>query len=151
MRGAILLAAGALLLSDVGASRVPPGAVLWDIERRQHGPPQLYRRAKTAEEVITNERQRGGYYATVRVGTPFQDVVLQLDTGSSDTWVPSARAPVCSELFDVNPCPLGSCKFEAASFLSWNSEPESKKIEWLTSLSRRRRLIYLRNVPSRGL
>jgi elongation factor G len=108
MRDAIVLVAvSTLLLGEVGATLVP-GAVLWDIERRQHEAPRMYRRAKSAEEALTNEKQRGGYYATVRVGTPFQEVVLQLDTGSSDTWVPAARAPICSDLFDVDPCPLGS-------------------------------------------
>jgi hypothetical protein len=114
MRHPILLAASTLLLGKVAADGVP-GAVLWDIQRRQHELPRLRRRTKSAEEVLTNQKQQGGYYATVRVGTPYQDVVLQLDTGSSDTWLPSKRAAICSERFDLDPCPLGSFNEESSS------------------------------------
>lgn len=38
----------------------------------------------------------GGYYANISVGTPGQTVTLRLDTGSSDTWVVSPSAALCS-------------------------------------------------------
>ncbi|KAL6246084.1 hypothetical protein RBB50_007237 [Rhinocladiella similis] len=37
------------------------------------------------------------YYINVTIGTPGQPVALQLDTGSSDTWVPSLDADTCAD------------------------------------------------------
>ncbi|KJZ77576.1 hypothetical protein HIM_03300 [Hirsutella minnesotensis 3608] len=56
---------------------------------------------------ITNNKERGGYFMNVNVGTPSQQVSLQLDTGSSDLWVPSVNADICN---DVNSegCTLGT-------------------------------------------
>lgn len=87
-------AAGPLLASVVGAARV----VQWDITKRHIEPKSggLARRAQTYEEIITNEKTRGGYFATCKIGTPAQDLTLQLDTGSSDIWVPSSSASVCT-------------------------------------------------------
>ena len=84
--------------------------VQWDIQKR-HSPQDLTRlrkRASTYEEVITNEQSRGGYFATCRLGTPGQDLTLQLDTGSSDIWVPDSSAQVCSQ-HTGGGCTLGSC------------------------------------------
>ncbi|SPO06137.1 related to acid proteinase PEPI precursor [Cephalotrichum gorgonifer] len=109
-RSGCLLASGALALGMLGAERTPPGVLLLEVqERRSVAPSPLQRRApKTVEEVITNEKARGGYFSTCSVGTPPQDVVLLLDTGSSDTWIPASNAAVCSRRFSTDPCPLGS-------------------------------------------
>ncbi|KAJ9621062.1 hypothetical protein H2204_012043 [Knufia peltigerae] len=37
------------------------------------------------------------YYTNVTIGTPGQPIALQLDTGSSDTWVPSIDAEACAD------------------------------------------------------
>ena len=38
----------------------------------------------------------GGYYVGIAVGTPPQKVAVRLDTGSSDTWVISPLAQLCT-------------------------------------------------------
>lgn len=61
---------------------------------RRH--PALSKRATVTESLINNITA-GGYYATVSVGTPPQDVQLVLDTGSSDAWVVASDASLCTE------------------------------------------------------
>lgn len=91
------------------------GVVQWDIHKKAQVKSRLGRRAaKTFEEVITNEQTRGGYFATCTLGTPGQDLTLQLDTGSSDIWVPYTKAEVCA---DEDTCTLGTCTWE--SCLAW--------------------------------
>ncbi|VBB72053.1 Putative protease precursor [Podospora comata] len=108
-RGAGIIAAGALFAATTLAQR-KDGVVQWGIQRRQP-PPETYtrvrKRASTFEEIITNEEARGGYFATCRLGTPGQDLTLQLDTGSSDIWVPDPTAKVCSKS-GTEGCALGT-------------------------------------------
>ncbi|KAI1137368.1 acid protease [Hypoxylon sp. FL0543] len=109
MRTAATLATGALVASVAHAQ-----VVQWDIVRRQTGP-KLTRRASTFTEVITNEVLRGGYFATCQVGTPGQNLTLQLDTGSSDIWVPSSDSTVCDQTSENEGCTLGSFDPNASS------------------------------------
>ncbi|KAK0730286.1 mitochondrial elongation factor g 1-like protein [Lasiosphaeris hirsuta] len=108
MKGTTAVALGSLL---VGATRAQAGngVIQWDIQKRQQ--PQdftrLRKRASTFEEVVTNEDTRGGYFATCRMGTPGQDLTLQLDTGSSDIWVPDSSAKVCRDV-NTGGCTLGT-------------------------------------------
>ena len=83
--------------------------VQWEIEKRQFTR-DLHRRSEksTFEEIITNQRGRGGYFASVTVGSPGQDLVMQLDTASSDSWVPYSGAPICEGL--TSGCSMGSCR-----------------------------------------
>lgn len=57
--------------------------------------PKLSKRASLTESLVNNITQ-GGYFASVSVGTPAQDVTLVLDTGSSDAFVLSADADLCT-------------------------------------------------------
>ncbi|KAJ2988205.1 hypothetical protein NUW58_g4102 [Xylaria curta] len=93
MRNVARFATSSLLASAASAQ-----VVQWNIEKRSDSAPRLSRRAgSTVEEVITNEKMRGGYFASCSVGTPPQKVTLQLDTGSSDIWVPASTARVCTQ------------------------------------------------------
>ncbi|KAK5663785.1 hypothetical protein OQA88_4217 [Cercophora sp. LCS_1] len=93
----ILAIASAALLVDV--SEAQGGVVQWGIQKRPLPVDwrRLRRRNGTFEEVVTNEDHKGGYFATCQLGTPAQELTLQLDTGSSDIWVPDSNAAVCSD------------------------------------------------------
>ncbi|KAI0451947.1 hypothetical protein F5B21DRAFT_485177 [Xylaria acuta] len=114
MRNVAKLATSALLASGTSAQ-----VVQWNIEKRGNLAPMLNRRAGDAiQEIITNEKTRGGYFATCAVGTPPQSVTLQLDTGSSDIWVPASSASICEESSSQGGgCTFGSC--ECAIMLTW--------------------------------
>ncbi|ROT35389.1 acid protease [Sodiomyces alkalinus F11] len=53
------------------------------------------KRDNTLDLTAINNITGGGYYAEVTVGTPPQQIVMHLDTGSSDTWVVAAGADFC--------------------------------------------------------
>jgi elongation factor G len=111
MKGHSAAAVGAVLARTAYAS-FGNGVVQWDIQRtqRQEEFARLGKRADTFEEVITNEQARGGYFSTCRLGTPGQDLTLQLDTGSSDIWVPDSDAQVCRTGRTASDgCALGTC------------------------------------------
>ena len=101
-----------LLLSTALANTPVPGVVQWNIEKKESAVPPsgiLHKRADTWREVITNERMRGGYFATCAIGTPYQNLTLQLDTGSSDIWVPDIGAEACNGSAQTpNGCTLGT-------------------------------------------
>lgn len=105
MRTTSALAAGTLFAT---AAKAQGGVVQWGIERKQLKPKLGKRAGNTFEEVITNEQARGGYFATCSVGTPAQDLTLQLDTGSSDIWVPYSQASVCQGTSGSDSCTFGS-------------------------------------------
>lgn len=105
----------ALLAASVGTLLAPTvfatGVVKWDIEKRHHPKSSLGKRASgTQQEDVVNSVARGGYFATCTLGTPSQDVILQLDTGSSDIWVPSSDAAICSVTEEA--CSLGTCAWK---------------------------------------
>ncbi|RYP03341.1 hypothetical protein DL765_010532 [Monosporascus sp. GIB2] len=72
------------------------------------GPELDARQARSIDEVIANDKLNGGYFATCKIGTPGQDVTLQLDTGSSDTWVPASSSVICTKSSSSRGCVLGS-------------------------------------------
>lgn len=68
--------------------------------------PRLTKRATVTESLVNNVTY-GSYFASVSVGTPGQTQNLALDTGSSDAWVVSSDAPLCTEkrlqlVYDTN-------------------------------------------------
>ncbi|TGO57711.1 hypothetical protein BOTNAR_0196g00120 [Botryotinia narcissicola] len=70
-------------------------------------------RADTVTASLGNALTSGLYYANVTVGTPAQALSLQIDTGSSDVWVPSSSASICEDTRDGG-CPGGSFDYSAS-------------------------------------
>ncbi|KAK2623820.1 hypothetical protein QTJ16_007001 [Diplocarpon rosae] len=70
----------------------------------------LFERADAVRADLTNARTQGLYFANVSVGTPGQALQLQIDTGSSDVWVPAAEAELCGNKKEGG-CPNGKCEF----------------------------------------
>ncbi|KAK6515008.1 hypothetical protein TWF506_007363 [Arthrobotrys conoides] len=105
------LAASPLVLvaaSDIIARSVPGDRVLalnFDKHRYRAGGHSSSRLAKrTVESSLKNEYLL--YYIDVEIGTPPQQMRLQIDTGSSDVWVPSASSKFCSS--SEEPCIEGA-------------------------------------------
>ena len=65
---------------------------------------RLARRQNTVQADISNEEVL--YLINVTIGSPPQRFALQLDTGSSDIWVPSVRSDIC--LYHRDTCFLGA-------------------------------------------
>ncbi|RYP62013.1 hypothetical protein DL770_009663 [Monosporascus sp. CRB-9-2] len=97
------------ILCSLLASSINAQVVQWDIARRERRGLELdTRQARSIEEVIINDKLNGGYFATCKIGTPGQDVTLQLDTGSSDIWVPASSSAICTKSSSSRGCMLGS-------------------------------------------
>ncbi|KAH7370383.1 aspartic peptidase domain-containing protein [Rhexocercosporidium sp. MPI-PUGE-AT-0058] len=64
-------------------------------ENGQPLPRGISQRANTVE-VLSNNKSRSAYFASVEVGTPAQKLSLMLGTGSSDIWMISKSAPACT-------------------------------------------------------
>ncbi|KAI8964640.1 acid protease [Daldinia sp. FL1419] len=121
MKTVTTFAAGALAASVARAQ-----VVQWDIHRRQTETETklIKRQDGTVTEIITNEKLRGGYFASCSVGTPGQNLTLQLDTGSSDIWVPSSNSVVCQRTSNNPGCTLGSFDESDSSSFSVVGENE---------------------------
>jgi hypothetical protein len=57
---------------------------------------RLRRRQGTPEATIYNAQGNLLYLVNTTVGTPPQEISLQLDTGSSDIWIPTSSSSICA-------------------------------------------------------
>lgn len=96
------------LLSLVSAHDASGTFSLKIVKNRQVERAQLAKRG-TLQTTLANYAQIGLYAANATVGTPPQSFSFQVDTGSSDVWVPSSSASICKDTTNGG-CPFGSCK-----------------------------------------
>lgn len=86
----------------VAAGTASAGVVSVPFEKRflssDSSSPSLLRRDGTISLDALNNITGGGYYAHFSIGTPPQNLSFLLDTGSSDTWVNSVNADLCTSL-----------------------------------------------------
>jgi hypothetical protein len=83
-----------------GYASAEPGVVGLKFKKREitnpHDPAlRLRRRQGTAEATIYNAQGNLLYLVNTTVGTPPQSIELQLDTGSSDIWIPTSSSSIC--------------------------------------------------------
>lgn len=109
---------GSAILSIAALSSTALAAVTMNIARSSGPrlkPRALSKRASITESLINNNTG-GDYIAQVSVGTPPQNINLAIDTGSSDVWMISSTADLCTEralqAYDMDGCdtPFDSSK-----------------------------------------
>ena len=126
-----LLCVGHVSASLFTSHKTSPKVLTFDFKKEINTPlaNRLRKRQKTVTANIDNEAiacvlptQRArilanslcSYLINVTIGTPGQPFSLQLDTGSSDIWIPSARSDACRE--DEDACQvLGQYDSSASS------------------------------------
>jgi hypothetical protein len=84
----------------VAAGTASAGVVSVPFEKRSDPVHSLLRRDGTLSLDALNNITGGGYYAEFSIGTPPQKLSFQLDTGSSDTWVNSVDADLCTSVIN---------------------------------------------------
>ncbi len=109
-----LLAASSLASSLVSAQDAPGTLSLKIVKNRHVERAQLAKRG-TVQTALGNYQQMGLYAVNATIGTPPQSFTLQLDTGSSDVWVPSSKASMCTDIANGG-CPVGSCEYHPSLF-----------------------------------
>lgn len=91
----------ALILLSCNAIATVPKVLGFKLTKasRESSTQSLQRRAGTMSGVLLNEQV--DYLVNISLGTPPQHFQVQLDTGSSDLWVPSVYSDLCN---------LGNCE-----------------------------------------
>jgi hypothetical protein len=89
------------------------GTIIWDIARTTHEQDakaiqrSLDARTDAVVESLGNGRMK--YSAIVTIGTPPQTLVVLIDTGSADVWIPDATPTFCETIIAAG-CPPGICE-----------------------------------------
>lgn len=71
-----------------------PRVVNMDFVKTRSPHASLQRRAGTINTALINNDDLQ-YLANITVGTPPQQFIVQIDTGSSDLWIPSRSSDLC--------------------------------------------------------
>lgn len=80
-------------------------------ERRPRAETPLQRRKGTGPVALEATNWGLFYLASVSIGTPPQNLMVTLDTGSSDLWVPAINSTICKN-YTAECAAYGQCKFE---------------------------------------
>lgn len=95
------------------------------LSRRQIYNRDLHRlkaRAGTVTADLGNAATAGLYFANISVGTPAQTLMVQIDTGSSDVWIPSSANAFCAApAAQGGGCDGGTCKL---LFFFWSIQQQ---------------------------
>ncbi|KAH7417932.1 aspartic peptidase domain-containing protein [Cadophora sp. MPI-SDFR-AT-0126] len=83
------------LVGLVSAAKVVSYPVSRALSRNEPPLPRGISGRSNFQEILSNNKSRGAYYASVEVGTPAQKLSLMLSTGSSDIWVIASTAAAC--------------------------------------------------------
>jgi len=99
-----------IALLGLGHATMADKVLRMDIQRPERSimDSRRLRPRNTVLALLANNQRQGGYFAKVAIGNPSQSLSLQLDTGSSDVWVPSSSATSCQR--DSNQCSGGTCE-----------------------------------------
>lgn len=110
------LSVAAAILSLLAVADASPKVFGLDFKREMTRDPaytnRIQRRQKSVQVEITNEELL--YLVNITIGSNNQPFALQLDTGSSDIWVPSTTSDVCQ----VRDCRVFG-QFDASSSTSF--------------------------------
>lgn len=125
----------ASLAALVAAGTASAGVVSVPFEKRfldSNPLPSLLRRDGTVALDALNNITGGGYYAEFSVGTPPQKLSFMLDTGSSDTWVNSVDADLCTDsIIQEEIGEFCSKQFDQTKSKSFNSTRQVFNITYL--------------------
>jgi len=103
-----------VIVEALAFPRSSPGVLHLETERRTGTRTRLRRRDGNGTVSTSLANEADAYFIKVQVGTPPQTMSLQIDTGSSDTWVVGSTAVVCKNS-TADACKHGTCMFSATS------------------------------------
>ncbi|MCJ1436293.1 hypothetical protein MMC27_005671 [Xylographa pallens] len=92
------------------SSASAPKAVAFEFERKRAPPGTLSKRSNV-DVTLLNTQNAFIYVANVSVGSPPQNVSMQIDTGSSDFWINTADSVQCTQ----RSCPFGTYSANAST------------------------------------